>query len=58
MTFVIGSLQLTITRIQPTTRFERLQREIAWRLLEQEIAKERQEAYRQAALNAYGVTFH
>jgi hypothetical protein len=55
MTFVIGSLQLTITRLQPETRQGWLEREQDWQRLEREIAAVRQEAYRQAALHAYGI---
>lgn len=58
MTFVIGSIQLTISRIQPKTDWERLERENEWRRLEREIAAARQEAYRQAALCAYGTRCH
>ncbi|MFZ5827555.1 MAG: hypothetical protein ACOY94_24905 [Bacillota bacterium] len=54
MTFVIGSIQLTITRIQPVEDHERAQRSLEWELLEQRIAAARQETCRQMALNAYG----
>lgn len=57
MTFVIGSIQLTISRIQPETNGERLQREVEWRLLEEQIAAVHQEAYRMAELNAFGSRF-
>lgn len=57
MTLVIGSIQLTITRIQPKTQSQRLQREMEWKLLEQEIEAVRQAAYREAAMSAFGTSY-
>lgn len=55
MTFVIGSIQLTITRLQPEASSERTQRDLEWKLLEERIAAVRQDTCRQMALNAYGI---
>lgn len=55
MTFVIGSLQLTITRIRPEASNERALRDQEWKLLEERIAAARQEVLRQMALNGYGI---
>lgn len=55
MTFVIGSIQLTVTRIPPKTADECLRREMERRRLEREIAEVRQRAHLLRVMNGFGI---
>ncbi len=56
MTLVIGSVQLTITRVQrPKEDDRRAQRAFEMHQVELQISEARQEAFRQMALNSYGM---